>query len=66
MKTALQELVEYLDKYQEVTGVVGQLIKEKALSLKVKEKEDIVTAYDQSKVRTFIDGEHYFNSTFNK
>lgn len=65
-KTAMQELIEYLDKYAEITGVVGSLIKEKATELKDKEVENIITAYDQSKVRTFANGVQYYNDNFKK
>jgi hypothetical protein len=61
MKTAMQELIEYLDP-------IHSAIKDKALELLEKEKEQIKEAvcYDAFMDDIKSDGETYYNRIYNK
>jgi hypothetical protein len=68
MKTAMQELIEYVDSIWS-NGGWEETIKEKAKELLEKEKEHIIDAYNQGT----LDGEssqinypNYYNETFNR
>ena len=68
-KTAMQELIEYLDEYNEVFGMMGLSIRDRASILLEKEKLQILSGYDCGKEQVStsqlcpID---YYNQTFNK
>lgn len=68
MKTAMQELIEYIDSIWS-NGGWEETIKEKAKELLEKEKKHIIDAYNQGT----LDGEsseinypNYYNETFNQ
>ena len=71
--TAMEELIEYVTKYEEVLGVTAKIVKEKATALLEKEKRIIVEARATAPVLFgFDDGyckkeaEQYFTKTFKK
>lgn len=46
MKTAMQELIEYVTKYEELIGATATMVKDKATNLLEKEKEQMVKEYN--------------------
>jgi hypothetical protein len=74
MKTAMQELIDYVDSIWSNSGW-EETIKEKANDLLEKEKEQIIEAYEDGKqngmdsitnVHMYIIGEIYYNQTYNQ
>jgi hypothetical protein len=63
MKTAIQELIDYVDAIWS-NGGWEETIKEKAKELLEKEKEQITKAYNSAIPFKF--GEEYYNQTYNK
>jgi hypothetical protein len=71
MKTPMQELIERLDKeinskYPDGYNIVMEIAKDLTEQMLEKEKEVIVTAYQQADTESFRydSGEHYYNETF--
>lgn len=68
MKTAMQELIEWLNDYPtNVPTIHKSAVISKAESMLEKEKEQIADAWEDgvSMMNTIIDGEEYYNETFN-
>ena len=71
MKTPIQELIEWLDKYGDNRLYGGREltvheIKNQARQMLEKEKEVIVNAYNSGQqIPPFEYAEHYYNETFN-
>lgn len=69
-KTAMQELIEYLDKYNEVFGMIGLSIRDRASILLEKEQEQIKNGYkaaitiNLSKESQEDEAYDYFTQTF--
>jgi len=49
-KTAMQELIEYLEKYKEVIGMTAVMTIDKAKSLLKQEKDQIHTAFNEGRI----------------
>ena len=64
MKTAMQELIEWISEYKDKMVSANQ-VELKAYLLLEKEKEDIVIAWNDSKI-SMMNGEQYYNETYNQ
>lgn len=72
--TAMEELIEYVTKYEEVLGVTAKIVKDKATELLEKEKRIIVEAratapfiaLSTDKKAYIEEAEQYFTNTFKK
>jgi len=67
-KTAMQELIEYLEKYKEVIGMTAVMTIDKAKSLLEMEKNQIILAMEQGyrdcNSMNDFNPQHYYNETF--
>lgn len=65
-QTAMQELIEYLEKYKEVIGVTAVMTIDKATKLLELERKQIEDAYiiPNSNIRNKEAAEKYYNATF--
>ena len=69
--TAMEELIEYVTKYEEVLGVTAKIVKDKATELLEKEKRIIVEAFMNGQRSTGqsgykVESEQYFTNYFKK
>ena len=65
MKTAMQELIELINKRDYISNFV---IRDKAIKLLEKEKEQIIQAYLKGYIHYHpeLDSKEYYNQTYNK
>ena len=64
MKTAMQELIEWINFYKN-EPIRPIILKHQMKLLLEKEKEDIVIAWNDSKI-SMMNGEQYYNETYNQ
>lgn len=69
-QTAMQELIEYVEKYIEVFGMTAVMLRDKAKSLLEKEKKQVIDAYLVGKehgesLTEYTGNGDYFNNKFN-
>jgi len=63
MKTAMQQLIEWIDTPNLYPDRIS--IKEKATELLEEEKRQIVEAYDEAEGKIIGNGEQYYNQRYN-
>lgn len=64
MKTAIQELIEWAEFYEN-EPIRPVILKHQMKLLLEKEKENIVIAWNDSKI-SMMNGEQYYNETYNQ
>jgi UDP-N-acetyl-D-mannosaminuronic acid transferase (WecB/TagA/CpsF family) len=65
MKTAMQELIEYIELNIDDNDFIKHEVLEQADKLIEKEKDAIIIAWNDSKI-SIMNGEQYFEETYNQ